>query len=347
MSAIKNKPTSTTIEALTAIWQRTLQLPAVGTDENFFDLGGDSATALELFSAIAQAFHRELPPVTIYQASTITTLAFLLEETGDSKFPAIVLLKSGNQDPPLFLTHGLGGTVIDFYQVVRHIETPRPIYGMQARGVDGVDTAFDRIEDMAQYYLDAVKKVQPAGPYLLAGYSLGGLVTLEMAQRLATKGEKVALLALLDAYPHVLRLSRGQRSLLTWQKARREISAILKLPLRSKLHVLAHPSERKALLPPDPYQALAEAPLSLAMQEMRDRAYLALQCYQPPHYPGKIHFVKAGVITCFPANPRAIWKKYADALELTTLPADHLGIMTTHASQTAAVLSQYIKEVCA
>lgn len=347
MSVIKNKPTSATIDALAAIWQRTLQLPAVGPDENFFDLGGDSATALELFSAIAQAFQRELPPVTIYQAPTIATLAVLLDEGGASKFPAIVRLKAGIPDPPLFLTHGLGGTVIDFYQVVRHIDTPRSIYGLQARGIDGVDSAFDRIEDMAQYYIDAIKRVQPEGPYLLAGYSLGGLVVLEMAHRLAAKGEKIGLLVLLDAYPHVLRLSRWQRSLLIWQKARREISAILKLPLSSKLHVLAHPSERKTLLPPDPYQALAEAPLSPAMQQMRERAYLALQRYEPSRYPGKIRFVKAGVITCFPENPGAIWSKYTDELELTTLPADHLGIMTTHAPQTAAVISQYIKEVSA
>ena len=347
MSTLKHKPTSATLDTLAAIWQRTLQLPAVGHEENFFDLGGDSATALELFSAIALAFQRELPPVTIYQAPTIATLAALLQEAGESKFPAIVRLKAGNQDPPLFLTHGLGGTVIDFYQVVRHIDTLRPLYGMQARGVDGIETAFDRIEDMAQYYLDAVEAVQPDGPYLLAGYSLGGLVTLEMAQRLTAKGKRVALLVLLDAYPHVLQLSRWQRAQLMWQKARREIAELLKLPLRSKLYVLAHPSERKALLPPDPYQVLAEAPLSPAMQQMRDRAYLALRRYQPPHYPGKIRFVKAGVITCFPANPGAIWSRYADELELTTLPADHLGIMTTHALQTAAVLSQYIKEVSA
>ncbi len=91
---------------------------------------------------------------------------------------------------------------MDFFQLVKYIQTQRPIYGMQAKGTDGVDEPFDRIEDLAQFYLDAIRKLQPHGPYFLIGYSLGGLVMLEMAQRLIKTGENVALLAMLESYPH-------------------------------------------------------------------------------------------------------------------------------------------------
>lgn len=81
--------------------------------------------------------------------------------------------------------------MMDFYKVVKRIEIPNAIYGMQAKGIDRVEEPFDRIEDMAQFYLDALRDVRPRGPYLLIGYSLGGLVTLEMAQRLRRSGERL------------------------------------------------------------------------------------------------------------------------------------------------------------
>src|SRR5271156_3255568 len=170
------------IEVLTPIWQRVLQLSPIQINDDFFDLGGDSSLALQLFTEIAQVCDRELPPVTIYQARTIAALAALLEQPTTPRFPTLVLLKPGANKPPVFLAHGLGGSVIDFFQPVRQIETDHPIYGMQARGIDGLEEPLERIEDMADFYLDAIKKVQPRGPYILVGYSLGGLVVLEMAQ---------------------------------------------------------------------------------------------------------------------------------------------------------------------
>jgi thioesterase domain-containing protein len=89
----------------------------------------------------------------------------------------------------------LGGSVMDFFQIVKHIQTPRAIHGMQAKGIDGVEEPLDRIEDMARYSLEAVRQVQHRGPYILIGFSLGGLVALEMAQQLIAQGERVGLLA--------------------------------------------------------------------------------------------------------------------------------------------------------
>src|SRR5437867_728076 len=143
-------------DVLSPIWQRVLQVPSISVEDNFFDLGGDSSLALELFNEIAKTCGRELPPVTIYHAPTIAALADLLELATAPKLPALVLLKPGIQNPPIFITHGLGGSVMDFYQVVKRIDIPNAIYGMQAKGIDGVEEPFDRIEDMAQFYLDAI-----------------------------------------------------------------------------------------------------------------------------------------------------------------------------------------------
>jgi acetoacetyl-CoA synthetase len=319
-------PTSAMVEVLVPIWQRVLQLPSVGADDNFFDLGGDSALALELFNEIALASGRELPPVMIYHAPTITALAGLLEQPTTPRVPPLVRLKSGSEEPPVFIAHGLGGSVMDFFQVVKHIQTPRAIHGMQAKGIDGVEEPLDRIEDMARYSLDAVKQVQPHGPYLLIGFSLGGLVALEMAQQLIAEKEKIGLLLMLDSYPHVSRLSRGQRARLSSRQTWRRFAR--------RLHWLG-------VKPP--YQTTVETSPSAALQHFRYTSYLALERYQPRFYPGKINFVRAAIPTDFPANPTSIWSPLANELELKTVPGDHLGIMTTHFESLASVISGFLR----
>src|SRR5438445_11545709 len=255
-------------DVLTPIWQHVLQLSSISVDDNFFDLGGDSALALELFNEIAQACGRELPPVMIYHAPTIASLAALLEGATELRFPPLVLLKPGAEKPPIFITHGLGGSVIDFYQVVRHIQLPHPLYGMQAKCIDGVEEPFERIEDMAQFYLDAVKELQPHGPYLLVGFSLGGLVTLEMAQRLRESGEKVALLTMLDSYPHIRYLSHGQRLRLTTRLLARRLSAVIKLVMRGADSYVLRPSQRPLLISTDRYRPQNGVLLSPAIRRV-------------------------------------------------------------------------------
>jgi len=332
------------VEMLTPIWQRVLQLSSVEVEDNFFELGGDSTLALQLFNEIARACGRELPPVTIYVAPTIAALAAVLEQPADLRFPPLVLLKDGSVEPPLFVTHGLGGSVIDFFQVIKHIHTPNPIQGMQAKGLDGTEEPLDRIEDMAQFYLEAIRQVQPHGPYLLAGYSLGGLVTLEMAQQLTAAGEKVALLAMLDSYPDIRYLSVAQRARLVTRLATQRATTAMKLPVGEAFSLIVRPSRRRSITPRVSYQLPVDVTLSPAMQRARDRAYLALTRYQPRFYPGKIRFVRAAIPTAFPADPAQVWGHLADKLEVETVPGDHLGIMSTHYDKLAAAISRYVEE---
>jgi len=326
MISVKPEATSSMIEVLKPIWQRVLQLQSIRVDDNFFDLGGDSSLALQLFNEIAQACDRELPPVTIYQAPTIAALAALLEQPTTPRFPTLVRLKPGAENPPVFIAHGLGGSVMDFFQPVRHIETDHAIYVMQARGIDGLDEPLASIEEMAEFYLDAIRRLQPRGPYALMGYSLGGLVVLEMAQRLSANGEKVALLAMLDAYPHIRYLSLGQRVRLVARQGRRGLRSLGNL------------SGSAAYQPP------AGVSLTPAMQRVRDSAYLALTRYRPRFYPGKIKFVRAEISSAFPDDAAAVWANLAKEFEVETVPGDHLGMIATQYEQLATILSRYLKE---
>ena len=220
------------------------------------------------------------------------------------------------------------------------------MFGREAKGIDGVEEPFERIEDMAQFYLDAIRHVQPHGPYLLIGYSLGGLVTLEMARRLTARGERVALLAMLDSYPNIRYLSAGQRIRLVTRLAGRHASTVMHLPMREALSYMFRPSERRQHIPGDHsstarYQAASVSPV---MQRVRESAYLALSRYKPRFYSGKIKFVRAQISTDFPADPVAVWSELANQFEVETVPGDHLEIITTHFAQLASVLSRFVRE---
>lgn len=323
MSSVKPETTSSLIEALTPIWQRILQLPSVGPSDDFFDLGGDSSLALQLFTEIAELCNRELLPVTIYQARTIAALAAFLEQPITPKFPKLVSLKEGTTKPPVFIAHGLGGTVMDFYQIVRHITTDHPIYGMQAKAINGIDEPLDRIEDMAEFHLAAIKEMQPDGPYILVGYSLGGLVALEMAQRLTANGRRVRLLAMIDAYPHMRFLSFGQRVRLVARQAKRGLTMFGNFGSSTL------------------YQPPVGVSITPGMSRVREAAYLALTRYRPRFYPGTIKFVRAAVTSGFPADPAAVWEPLAEKVEIETVPGDHLGMIATHHDSLALVLSRY------
>src|SRR5271168_2937309 len=232
------------IETLTTIWQRLLQHAPISPEDNFFDLGGDSSIAVELFNEVAKACGRELPPVTIYHAPSIAALAALLEQSRNPRLPSLVQLRPGTSHTPVFIAHGLGGSAMEFFQLVKHIDSAHPIYGMQARGTDGLDEPLDRIEAMAQFHLEAIREMQPRGPYFLVGYSLGGLVTLEMARRLTEKGESVALLALLESYPHRKFVSLEQRLRLAVRVAAKHCATMLELPVSEAWDYLRRPAER-------------------------------------------------------------------------------------------------------
>jgi len=348
-SGVMQKSVSTMVDVLTPIWERVLRRPAIQQDDNFFDLGGDSLLAVELFAEIERVCGREMAPVTIYCAPTISALAAVLDEPTAPRFPPLLQLKAGSDEPPIFLAHGLAGTAMDFYQLVKYVQTQRPIYGMQAKGTDGVEEPFESVEDLAQYHLAAIKEIQPHGPYFLVGYSLGGLVTLEMAQRLVAQGEKVALLAMLETYPHPRFLSLRQRVRLAIRLARHRATTVSRLPIRDALSYIIRPSERRLYITRDssgngPGPVPAGAANTPTMQRARESAYRSLTKYRPRFYNGTIKFVKAETLTDFPDNPAAIWSGLADRFHAESVPGDHLGILGTHYERLASVVSRYLQE---
>jgi thioesterase domain-containing protein len=338
---------TTMVDVVTQIWQRVLQRSSIGPDDNFFDLSGKEALADSIFTEIAQVCGRELPSATIYRAPTTGSLAALLEQPTLPRFSPFIQLKPGSEKPPILITPGVGGRA-SFSQLAKHIRTGHPIYGIQAKGVDGLEEPLGRIEDMAEFYLDALDEIQTQGPYLLIGYSFGGLVALEMAQRLFKAGKPVALLALVDTYSHPRYFPPGQRLPLIAKRTRSHISLMMQMPIRGAFSHFGRALARRLHIAGAHHRTLPPetSHLSFAQTILRVEAndFIAMARYRPQFYRGKIRFVRPEANPYLPSDPTALWKGLAAELEVETVPGDHLGMVGARFESLAAVLTRYVEE---
>ncbi len=185
---------------LAELWAQLLALETVPAGADFFELGGDSLLALELVSAVEKLFGRTLSLPEFAAAPTLAAMARLIEARPALRpAPCLVALDPNGSKDPLFLVHGLGGNVVQMRLLARRLDRDRPLWAFQSRGVDGVSLPLRTVEEMAQAYLDELLRLRPAGPYLLGGYSMGGVVAYEMARRLAAAGQEIRCLVLIDS----------------------------------------------------------------------------------------------------------------------------------------------------
>jgi thioesterase domain-containing protein/acyl carrier protein len=194
-------PRSETERRLAQIWEELFGVRPIGVTESFFDLGGHSLMAVRLMARITAVFGRELPLATLLGEPTIETLARRLDRQASAgPWSPLVAIQPRGSRRPLFCVHPSGGSVMDYYHLARHLGDEQPLYGLEARGLDGQGEPMISVEEMASHYLQAVRRVQPEGPYGLAGHSFGGIVAFEMARQLGGQGQEVALLIMADAW---------------------------------------------------------------------------------------------------------------------------------------------------
>ena len=230
-------------KTLAGLFESLLGVSRVGAQDSFFDLGGHSLVAVRLFSRISRLYDVEFPLATLFEAPSVAALADLIaartgrtgeapQAEGEVTAPApafthlVPLHKGGGETggrTPFFLVAGMFGNVLNLRHLALMLGQDRPVWGLQARGLIGEDEPHRRMEAAAADYIAELRQVQPHGPYLLGGFSGGGITAYEMARQLEEAGEEVALLVLLDTpLPRRPALSRRDKALIKLQELRRK-----------------------------------------------------------------------------------------------------------------------------
>lgn len=194
----------TDVEKLVAdVWSEFLEIKNIGIYDNFFELGGHSLIAVQVMTRIEKLTGKRLPLATLFENSTVEKLALMLEMDGKSiVWDSLVPIKPSGNKMPLYIVHGAGLNVLLFNTLASGMDADQPVYGLQAKGLNGIDEPLSNIVDIAAHYNEAITAQNPTGPYALAGYSFGGIIAFEMAKQLEEQGKQVKMLAMFDTYAY-------------------------------------------------------------------------------------------------------------------------------------------------
>lgn len=183
--------------ALATIWGRLLGVKRIGVHDNFFDVGGHSLIGIQLLAQVEERFGISLALNSLFQAPTIATFSKLLGTSGaNMKWTSLSAIQPEGDRIPFFCVNGDEAN----HFIPRYLGNDQPFYGFAHQGEDGSPMEYTTVEDIAKHFIDEMRSVHPIGPYLLSGYSFGGIVAYEMACQLAAEGHEVPLLAMFDTY---------------------------------------------------------------------------------------------------------------------------------------------------
>jgi amino acid adenylation domain-containing protein len=348
-------PQTAVERALAGVWREVLGVEVVGLGDDFFDLGGHSLLAVKLFAEIERTFGRKLPLSTLFQAPTLGRLARVLGQTGaEAPGTSLAVLRPRGSLPPLFVVHGVYGDVLEYRELVGHLDPDQPVYGVEAPPGDG-EAVLRTIEQLASDYVRDLRRQQPSGPYFLCGYCWAGALTFEMARQLRQAGEEVGLLALIDAacpgtraVPIAAHVTRRGRSI--WTRLSRNLRRLPQLRARAAPQFLW---ERVVNLGTELVGTLAYSwsvrlrrPLLPAFRRRRQALLYAARSYRPPVYPGRVTLFRARNGTAA-AGPPALWgwdRVAAGGVELHEVAGEHLELLKApRVAELAATLQRCLE----
>ena len=338
-------------KALAGFWTELLGVKKIGIHDSFFDLGGHSLIAVRLFRMIKKAFSVEFPISVLFEAPTIAQCAALIEQSGvkpqsDAGADAgatvtalerprllhLVRMDSG-KDPrrtPFFLCAGMFGNILNLRHLAVQIGADRPVYGLQARGIYGGQAPHETFEEMARDYLAEVRTVQPHGPYLLGGFSGGGLVAYEMAQQLRAAGEEAAIVVLLDTpYPANPVLSVQDRLMMKMQDVEKEGLSFFSNWVRRRIEWEQRKAQARAGVQPKSAEQFHNEEIEAAFRR-------ALSRYQGAAYDGSVLLMRPKLQVAYRVtggrelnHERSLlradngWSPFVADLAIHEVPGDH------------------------
>lgn len=348
---------------LAAAWTGVLDRTSHDADVPFDAAGGDSLALLMLVCELEKRCGVKLPLLHFELAMRPSDMARALDAIlaahaaeaapAAAQSSSLVLLKPGRKAPAVFLMHGLGGHVAELAELVRHLACAHPVYALQLPGLAPDDPALDRIEDMAQQFVAPIREAEPDGPYLLVGYSLGGLVAFDLACRLEALGRETRLL-LLDTHPdprfwpltawlgHLAERARVQCRAAAQYRPDRVPAFAGKLAGAFVDHLRA----RRGLGPKSRIPTwMSDTP---ELHRVRAGMVEAKTRFRPSYYPRTVAFVQPETRHIgSPVEPLAAWRGRVAGLAVRRAPGDHFSMAMQYAGVTGGLIDAWIAESAA
>ncbi len=330
-------PSTDSERKLCTLWEQVLIIDGLGLDDDFFLLGGDSLSAVTLLTEVERVFGTKPSLSTLVEQPTIRKLGAYLDATADAKpqdqpptvvqRPLVALQPAGDRQP-LHLVHGNGGNVLILAGLLPYLPSDQPVYGLTARGLAEGEAPHTSFDALVEDYLAAIRRAQPAGPYNLGGYCIGGMIACEMARRLRAAGEDVRSVIMIDPdYNRVLTpwlywrspdapIMRPMRLLVGFMwKAR---VAVLRALRRAPGGGMRDPKDRRRLY------------------DMQDNLAKAFRQYRPQPYEGSVALL-ASADRAERASRFAVgWRVLAPAVRITAIAPSHYALFRSHAPRLGA-----------
>ena len=275
-------PRNDTERLLVDIWQRILGIQPIGVKDNFFDLGGHSLLAVRLMTEIQGETGKRISLAALFQDATIEYLATVIRQENMVADAMVVEIQRGGSTPPFFGIVTPGVNALGYVALARHLGEDQGFYKIQGPGPRVTERPYSREEfdTLALQYIEAMKTVQPEGPYYLGGMCEGARIAFDMARCLEARGDKVAFLAILDTW-----VIENSQNRILWQIAyyTQRLRSLRSLTLAGKMEVIRRSVARtlKRLVP------LGRQPKSLWPS-----AYWPGKQFVPAMYHGKITVFK-------------------------------------------------------
>jgi amino acid adenylation domain-containing protein len=322
---------------LTQLWENMLGVSPIGVESNFFDLGGHSLLAARLFARIENQLGTRLPLATLFRAPTVALLAnHLRQQSANTTQSTLIKIQDGDDHlRPLIFVHPVGGNILSYGAMTKHLEPAQPFYAFQSPALSGEPLANVEIESMAARYVEELRIIQPEGPYMLGGWSMGGVVAFEMARQLDWQNEQVSLLALIDSHAPMPDERFGGEDEITLLTSFAQDMGLSLDGLTVSMTDLRNlePEDQLAYVL-EQVKAAGVFPAEVGLDEVRvlydvfKSNLRALRNYIPQPYPGRITlFMAEQPFETSSQDSANGWAKLAEGIDVHVVPGNHYTMM--------------------
>ena len=336
------EPLTKTEVMLIAIWKQSMGLASLSVNDNFFELGGHSLLAVQILSKLQKNTGKSYQLAILFKYPDIKSLARHIDhEENDNQYISLVAIKPTGSKAPLYIIHGDGLNVLNFSPLAAAIDLDQPIYGLQAKGLNGTDEPSESLPDITRGYLEEIIRHNPTGPYLLAGYSFGGYVAMEMRKQMMEMGKEVKMLIMFDT--NAEKTEYKDWYALFPRKVKRNIPKMLAFLKSSLLQPITTIKDQTEILSKKILTSKKESKLFYQqVKKIQNKHLIAFRNYQMTPFNDKVYLFKAKICVHYVNDTQFLgWKKYAKGgVEVLDVPGDHLSMFVSPNVQKLALILQ-------